>query len=223
MIKMRHPAVGMRRLVLASLFFLAACAPAANPTPTPQVITIHASPATQPWLSEAFICAQEIQVILSNTNDLAEAEIDIRMGEPPDLKKLAFEIGRDDLLIVTHRESPVQNLTLEQARALFSEPGTTVQIQVFATGEDIQQVFNREIMLGATLTSQARLALGPQQMSDTLNNDQNLVGILPRRWKAGTVREVFSLPDVPILALTQAEPQSGVKELIGCLQKRPAP
>ena len=45
------------------------------------------------------------------------------------------------------------------------------------------------------------------------------VGILPRHWKVGDVREVYSVAKVPVLAITQSEPQGAVNQLIGCLQK----
>ena len=67
--------------------------------------------------------------------------------------------------------------------------------------------------------SSARVAVNPQQMSDTLVNESNSVGILPRHWKAGDVRDVYSVGVVPVLALTQAEPEGVVKSLLACLQK----
>jgi hypothetical protein len=208
--------------LFTSLLFLASCTPTAAPPATVQVITIYASPATQPWLSEVYACAQGSQFVLSNTADPAQAELSIRMGEPGNLKSPAYQIGSDDILIIANRESPLQNLTLEQAQTLFSIPGAATQVWVFAPGEDIQQVFTRQMMKDAVLTPGARLALSPQQMSDILNNDKGSVGLLPRRWKAGTVRDIFSLKDIPILALTKSEPQGALKELLGCLQKRPA-
>jgi hypothetical protein len=56
-------------------------------------------------------------------------------------------------------------------------------------------------------------------MSDTLVNQPNTVGILPRHWKVGDAREVFSVGTVPVLAITQNEPQGAVQQLIACLQK----
>jgi hypothetical protein len=38
-------------------------------------------------------------------------------------------------------------------------------------------------------------------------------------WIAGDVREVYSVAKVPVLALTQSEPQGVVKSLLACLQK----
>ena len=210
----------MNKFLLASLLCLVACVPVVNPTISPVLITVHASAQTQPWLSEVYDCAQKLQFVLSNVNDPLQADIAIRMGEPAFLKLAAYQIGTDDLLVVTNRESPLQNMTLEQVKALFSDPGAQpLQVWVFAQGEDIEQVFSRDVLQGTALTSLANLALSPQQMSDTLNNDKNSVGILSRRWKVGTVREIFALTNIPILALTSSTPQGPIKELLGCLQK----
>jgi hypothetical protein len=114
----------------------------------------------------------------------------------------------------------VQNLTLAQARALFAGQGDpSVQVWVYASEEDVQQVFDQAVMAGGSVTASAKLASDPQQMSDTLVRDSNAVGILPRHWKVGDVREVFKVATVPVLALTQSEPQGMIQGLIACLQK----
>jgi hypothetical protein len=123
-------------------------------------------------------------------------------------------------LIVAHRQSPMQNLTLESARALFAGQGDpSVQVWVYGPDDDVQEVFDQVVMTGLRITSSARLAATPQQMSDTLVNEPNSVGILPRHWKVGNDREVFRVATVPVLVLTKSEPQGAIKELISCLQK----
>jgi hypothetical protein len=74
-------------------------------------------------------------------------------------------------------------------------------------------------MAGRSVTPSARIAVNPQQMSDTLVNEPSTVGILPKHWKVGDSRFVFTIPNVPVLALTRSEPQGVIKELIACLQK----
>jgi hypothetical protein len=210
----------MIRFLLATLLFLSACAPTATPASTPQLIRIQATAATQPWLADAYNCAQGLSSILANVDDPNLADISIRMGEPESLSAFAYQIDIEDLLIVTHRESQLQNLTAEDARRLFShlEP-QVVQVWVFASGEDTQQVFVHEVLHGQMLTSLAQVAVSPQQMSDSLNQDKNAVGILPRRWKAETMREIFRLSEIPVLALVKSEPQGLIKALLACLQK----
>jgi hypothetical protein len=170
-------------------------------------------------LSSLYGCASPSTVI-SRVDGSASADIVLRVGEPKVLTSSAFQIDSEDILIVTHRQSPVQNLTLEAARALFAGYGDSrVQVWVYSPEEDVQEVFDQFVMASLSVTSSARIAATPQQMSDTLVNESNAVGILPRHWKAGDDREVFKVATVPVLALTNSEPQGVIKELIACLQK----
>jgi hypothetical protein len=94
-----------------------------------------------------------------------------------------------------------------------------VQVWVYASDADVQQVFDHFVMAGRSVVSSAKIAVNPQQMSDTLVNEPNTVGVLPKHWKAGDSRFVYTIPNVPVLAMTKSEPQGVIKELISCLQK----
>jgi len=95
----------------------------------------------------------------------------------------------------------------------------SVQVWVYASDEDVQVVFDQFVMEGRSVTPAARLAVNSQQMSDTLVKEANAVGILPRHWKVGDVREVFNIATAPVLAITQSKPEGVIKELLACLQK----
>jgi hypothetical protein len=111
-------------------------------------------------------------------------------------------------------------LTLAEAQALFMGFGDpSVQMWVYDPAEDVFGAFDQCVMNGRTVSSSAYMALTPQQMSDVLNSESNAVGILPRHWKAGDVREVYSVATVPVLAITQNEPDGSVNQIIGCLQE----
>jgi hypothetical protein len=203
---------------LLSLFLLFSCSTPSTPA-TPQVLSVYSTSAAEPWLPALYDCAGTSTVV-SRVADSSSADIVLRVGEPKVLTSSAYQIDSEDILIVAHRQSPVQNLTLEGARALFAGQGDpSVQVWVYASEEDVQEVFDRFVMAGLSVTPSARIALTPQQMSDTLVNESNAVGILPRHWKAGDDREVFLVATVPVLALTNSEPQGAIKEIIACLQK----
>ena len=205
-------------LFLLSSFLLFSCAPSTSQT-TPQVVTVYSTSAAQPWLNPLYACGGSSPVI-SRVDDPSSADIVLRVGEPEILVLSAYQIDTEDILIVTHRQSPVQNLTLEEARALFAGQGDlSVQVWVYASDEDVQEVFDQFVMEGRGVTPSARLAVNPQQMSDTLVNESTAVGILPRHWKAGDVRDVYPVATVPVLALTKSEPQGAIKQLVACLQK----
>ena len=212
--------MGMKpSIVIISLSFclLASCTPVTQTPSSPEVVIVYASSAAQPWLTELYTCADEQSVVLNLTSQ--NPDIYLRVGEPETLVFPAYQIDEEEILIVTHRESTLQNLTLEQAQELFARQGdSSVQVWVFSADEDVQVVFDQLVMKGRSVTSFAKLATSPQQMSDILNAELNALGILPRHWKMGTVREVFSAGRVPVLAITKAEPTGAAQELIACLQ-----
>jgi hypothetical protein len=202
--------------VLALLFSACATQP---PLPALQQVTVYSSSAAQPWLEPLYQCAGEF-VVLARVDDQSSADIVLRVGEPEFLTSSAYQIDTEEILIVAHRLSPVQNLTLGEARALFAGLGDpSVQVWMYASAEDVQEVFDQVVMEGRSVTSSGRIAVTPQQMSDALVSESGAIGILPRHWKAGDAREVFSVATVPVLAMTKSEPQGVIRELIGCLQR----
>lgn len=205
-------------LITCSSLLLSSCSTDTPQTPL-EVVTVYSTSAATPWLNDVYSCAESIAVI-ERVGYAASADISLRIGEPKYLLGFAYQIDEEEILIVTHRQSPIQNLTLEQVRSLFmglDDP--SVQMWVYDSAEDIFGVFDQFVMKGRSVSSSAMIATTPQQMSDVLNAESNAVGILPRHWKAGDVREVYSVGNVPVLAITQNEPQGAVNQLIGCLQK----
>ncbi len=201
------------------LFLLSSCSPAVTEVAPTQVVNIYATQSTQPWLTEAFSCAAK-SVATLNLTDPDSAEIVLRLGEPENLSTPAYQIDTEEILIVTHRESSVQNLTLDAAQALFAGQGNpSVQVWVYDPGEDVQQMFDQLVMAGRGVTSFAKVAASPQQMSDLSNAEKDAVGILPKHWKPGDSRIVFHAGTVPVLALVKSEPQGVVREILACLQK----
>lgn len=181
------------------------------------MVAIYATSAAEPWLTELYECADGLTVLLMVTAQ--SPDIFIRVGEPERLVSPAYQIDEEELLIVTNRDSPLQKLSLEEAQALFMGEGDpSLQVWVYVSGEDLQIVFDQLVMKGRGVTSLARLAASTQQMSDALNAETNSVGILPRHWKMEKSREIFSAGYVPVLAITRAQPQGAIKDLLVCLQ-----
>ncbi len=208
----------MKKLFIFFLLssFIASCATTAK-TPQTEVVSVYAALAAQPWLTELYTCADNSSVTLNLTAE--DPDITLRVGEPEIIISPVYQIDEEEILIVTNRESPIQNLTLAQAQELFAQGSDSAQVWVYASDADVQIVFDQLVMKGRSVTSFAGLATSPQQMSDLINAEKDVVGILPKHWKTGTVREVFSAGSVPVLAITKEEPQGVVKDLIACLQK----
>ena len=185
-----------------------------------QVVSVYSTSSAQPWLSDLYDCAAKSSTTIRVSDSQSASDIRLQIGEPKFLSSFAYPIGIEEILIVANRQSPVQNLTLEQAQTLFMGLGDpSVQVWVYVSGEDVSGVFDQFAMKGRSVSSLANVAVNPKQMSDALNKDPNAVGILPRHWVTGNVRRVFLVATAPVLAITQTEPQGVVNQLIGCLQK----
>jgi len=207
----------VKKIIPTFLVFLIACAPI-NPPSETQVVNIYSSPAAQPWLADVYACVPQ-GTSLKVADTPALADLSLHLGDSGLWQGPAFQIGAEDILIITDEQSPIQDLTLEDARALFA--GVTdpsIEVWVYASQEDIQITFEQEVMAGRPVTSLARLAVSPRHMSDSMLNTPTAIGILPRRWKTGDVRDVYTIPDVPVLALIKDESQQAVRQLLDCLQ-----
>ena len=157
-------------------------------------------------------------------------DLTIRIGQPDNLASPAYQIGEEDILVIVNPQNPVKVLTVEQMRGLFTGQtsnwqgvggsNATVQVWVYSPGEDIQQIFDTAALGGSRISSNARLATSPDEMAKAIAADVNAVGILTRHWKGSNVTDAFTAVTAPVLALTKAEPQGTVQDLIACLQNR---
>jgi hypothetical protein len=205
-------------LALFSLL-ISSCLPGTVQVSTPEVVSVYASYAAEPWLYKVYDCAGTASVI-SRVDDPSSAAIVLRVGEPEILASFAYQIDVEEILVVTHRQSPLNNTNIDEVQALFAGQGDpSVQVWVYASGEDVQEVFDQFVMEGRSVTSSANIAATPEQMSTLLINEANTVGVLPKHWKTGDSRFIYTLPNIPVLAITHSEPQGTIKELIACLQK----
>jgi len=219
----------MKRAAALFLFMLPwlwGCATVATPTDS-AVIQVYASSATQPWLVEMYDCARQYHTLLV-VADPATADVALRLGEPADLSAPAFQVDRDDFLVVTHPQTGVGTLTLEQVRAIISGQVTNwsevggnnvpIQVWVYSKGEDVQQAVE-QAMQGLPIASSAHVATSAQAMSDSVGSNPGSVGFLPRRRKAGNTHETLTVTTLPVLAITPSEPQGALKNVLACLQK----
>src|SRR5512142_3226262 len=137
-----------------------ACAPAA-PQVSPHLLDVHVTSAAYPRVSELYKCAPPSIVI--RLADPATAQLTLRLGEPDPLASPAYQVGTEDILIVTHLEVGIGPLTPDQVQQIFAGIITNwkdvggndlpIQVWTYADGEDIQQVFQRVVMSGQPVTS----------------------------------------------------------------------
>ncbi|MEI6288983.1 MAG: hypothetical protein WCP19_00995 [Chloroflexota bacterium] len=197
---------------------LLGCSPVQEQT-NPKVYFIQITSSTMPWLEKAITCAEASKINLSTTDNPEQADITLRLGEPASPVSNAFEIDKEEILVLANNENTIQTLQLSEVQKWFTQPGDQpIEVWAYSDGQDIQQVFNSKVLQGQLVLSTARLAVSPQQMGEVLNQNKNAIGLMTRHWKAGNLRELYSVKDIPVLALTKIEPAAPIKEIISCLQ-----
>ena len=216
----------LRPFGLGLLLMVMGSACSARPAPSLATLSVYSTSAAVPWLSTAYDCTPAGTAIVLGPPD--EADVILRLTEPRQLVGAAFQVGSDDLLVVTHPEVAVGQLSRQQVEAIFAGQLTNwtevggadagIQVWGFAPTVDVQAFFERTVLEGRPLASTARLALSAQNMSDSVGVTLGSIGILPRRWKAGNTREALIVDSVPVLALTDASPHGAAAALIACMQ-----
>jgi hypothetical protein len=218
---------------LFTLILLVSCAPS-TPSPTLVPLTVQYTSATTPWLKNLYICSGNYPVSAelraAGFQVAQSADMIMRLGQPDKLTTPSYQIGTDNLLVIANNQNRLNQLTDEQVRSLFIGRIQTwkpingnearVQVWVFPPGEDVQQIFEQFILGDSPVTSLARLANSPEEMSQAVSNDIDAIGIITRRWKTENTLVVYTAArSLPVLAITQSEPSGIMAQILACLQK----
>ena len=218
--------------ILAGIL-LASCA-TVPPTIKTEQFTVQYTSASVPWLTNLYNCAGT-NVISAEQRaadflDLSSADMVIRLGSPGYIKGVPFQIGTDDLLVVVASKNPTRTLTAEQTRELFSGQirnwktidgiDAPVQVWVFPTGEDIQEIFEQTVLEGRPVSSEAYLATNLDEMLQSVGKDVSAIGIMTSRWKTGNLTSVYkAASNLPVLAISLSKPQGTLARILSCMQK----
>ncbi|NMC79640.1 MAG: hypothetical protein GYA59_09800 [Chloroflexi bacterium] len=231
------------RLFFLLLALLLVACQAATPTPAPMPTLWQVGyTSTLSWMGPLFnTCTlQDSGVGLlvferpASALDPQESDFSLRWGAPPDSSIPAAVIGSDELVFITHPDNPVQSLSLDDLKAIFS--GTARSWEAFGTspseielwlapdGSDLQQVFQALLGLGDGPTPYGFLAPDPLAMRQAVAASPTAIGYLPARWLDESV-QMLTVSDVtlealqqPILALYNQEPQGQKKQWLLCVQ-----
>jgi hypothetical protein len=216
----------MKKNFLAIILLLTACAPATI-IATPQLVKVHVTSAASSRLTDLYNCSTPSTAIL--LSDPQTADITIRLGQPDSLSSPAFQIGTDDVAVIVQSQNNIDNLTADQVHSIFLGQVTNwkdvggsdmpIQVWTYAQGEDVQQIFDQNVMNNQPVTSLARLAVSAQNMSDSVANNAGSIGFLPHSLETANVHDVYKVASEPLLAITKSQPQGTVNDLIACLQK----
>lgn len=223
--------------------FITACdsTQLATVPPSPQPILITFPPYLTPVTDALQSCANdhdEFAVILntlpSSQLDIDPEELSLWLGENPGSEFYAIPIAQDELIIIVNQSNPNDAMTLEQIRAIFagqvenwsdfSDYQHPISIWIYPEGNHLSQIFKSELFDDLRFSSLAQIALSTESMVSAVANEPGAIGFVLQSWVKDEVTKIPVDSDLdlalkkPILALTNSEPQGGLRALMNCLQ-----
>ena len=219
----------MRFFLLIFLFIITACTSAPLVDAPPQIYSIYATSATEGWLAPVYECAAKTPgVLLSQTPDIASADMSLRITASNNTDFFAYQIGEVELVVVINAANPVSAISESQMTDIFegkirnwSEVGgkdEEIELWVYGQEDDLQVAFRATLLEGRPPSSLARQASNEKMIRKAINVEVNALGILPRSEISNNIRVLHSVGIYPVLIVIKTESQGLLPSLVACLQ-----
>jgi hypothetical protein len=176
-----------------------------------------------------------VQEVPTSNLDKKESDLQLRLGLPRQGVDYAFQVGEVSIQFVINADQKIQPIAADQIRALFTGEITdwsqasgsegSVHPWVYPDDNELELIFDRVLMNGKHPSPTVSIAPDPESMQKAVSQDPGAIGFLPSSWLTDTIQAVSlehklaSELKIPVLALTESEPQGSLGVFIACLQK----
>ncbi len=218
----------MRQLFFLLFIFLTACTTQPSSLDeeiTPRLFTLYSADSTENRVPRVYDCATRAQLgLVSRTFDIDEADISLRIGAVEN----GYKIGEIELVIIGNAENPTKALTRVEVSDIFTgkivnwaEVGgedALITLWVYDNEDDLQSAFNETLLKTETISTMARQAQNTREMRREIAQDAYAIGISTQADVGTNLRVLYSIEQLPILAVSKDEPEEIVFSVIRCLQ-----
>ncbi len=203
-----------------------------TPAPTTAVLTVHLAGELALLRPHLAACTGEIAgtgllVFEADVPTLpaGEDEVTLWFGEPPEGVRNAALLGFDEVLVIASAEGGWETLTEAEVGALFGSgnplpSGAATEIWLPQPGLAVRGVLDA-FLEGSPYPPQAFLAPTAAAMAEAVAGSEDAIGVIPAAWMTDELQALYTLGELPVLALTAGVPERNLRELIGCLQVNP--
>jgi PBP superfamily domain len=217
-------------------------APSARAPSTLLPLRVDVTPALGNYRPILNQCAQEqpdialfVKETPASNMEKKESDLQLHLGLPNQGVEYAFQVGEESIQFVINSNQTARSIAADQIRALFAGEITdwsqasgdqgSVHPWVYPDGNELESIFDRVLMNGKHISSSASIAADPKGMQMAVAQDAGAIGFLPSSWLTDTIQAIGLDPklalqlNIPVLALTESEPQGLLGVFIACLQK----
>jgi len=232
-----------KKLLWLVFFIIIGCTPSTTTTPyaTPFIWQIARTPSLS-WLDQSFnLCIQEqnenkiiVREASLDSTTFNQADISFIWGKPVQLQEFAFTLGEDELIFVVHPDNPLQEISLETLRNIYSkqevywnhEQSGIVIPWKYPENNEIERL--AEGLIGNSIEINVQLSTTPDipGMLAQISLNPDAIGFLPKNRIDSSVKPIRitglspKSTSFPVVVTLQTQPDRFQTLWLACVQEK---
>jgi ABC-type phosphate transport system substrate-binding protein len=169
-------------------------------------------------------------------------QLHLELGEPAEIDPTSYlaHVGYEEIVLIANQLNPLDELTLEELQGIYvgkesrwnQGSDQPIQVWVLPVGDTARQVFDSAVIPSQSISPNALLAPDAGAMLEAVAGDEYAIGYLPASFITSSdpslsVRikliKIDNLPaerfTLPVITVTDEEPEGLTRQLIICLQE----
>ena len=216
--------------------------------PTLEIINLQIIPELEHWMPKISQCANAIEgsgiytdVLTQTKTDISQADLVLRLGQRKESDPYVAVIGFEEMVLIVGSEIPLNSLSIESIQAIFSgeisnwrevqeviqqdsEVNQPIQTLSYPEGNILYSLFIDSFLESQPIKSNPILFSTPEGLNWLLQENPNGIAYLfksrlPDNHEPLMINGFDPLSAQQyVLAITNAEPNGKLKQLLLCLQ-----
>lgn len=207
--------------------------------PSPVPVRVALPPSLDPVRSALTACARNqpglallVETRPSAFIDLSEVDLALWLGDMPEFAGFAAPLAQEQIVLIVNSRNTLLNLDSPTLEKILSGQITTWQqigipydgeitLWIYPQENEIQDTIESTVLLDNKISPSAFIAADPEVLLGKVETDRSAIGFLPAAWLTPGVK-VVEIEGVsitlPVLALSEEDPQGMARQLLACLQ-----
>lgn len=219
-----------------------------SPAPTLTVIELQITPELEHWLPRVSQCAQSMdnfgiytEILTHEALDTNQTDLVLKLGQREESDPHIAVMGYEEIVIVGGSETPIDALSIESLQAIFNSSITNwgdlpevsdqgieinqpIQTLTYPEGHILQKLFSLTYLNSESVQTEPILYSTCEGLSEKLQENPYAIAFVLKS-HATDDHKMITITGMDtkaalqyVLAVTNSEPQGGLKQLLLCLQ-----
>lgn len=233
-------------LLLLLLGALTACHGTANTTTELEVVHLQTTPALAHWLPRVAACADPIpnlgvasEIVHPAALNPGNADLTLRLGPRQADDLYTAVMGTESLVLVAGDQVPLDVLSAESLQSIYdgdvalwsevpevdnaADANHPIMVFSYPNGDELANLFSQYYLDGKAITGNPQRYSSSEGLAALLTANPyglgyTLASQVPTGFRALVITGLEQDPSFYVLAVTDAEPENGLRQFLLCLQ-----